>query len=105
MDAGSNDPALSLKPLALIPVSSSPPRFDLVRHAPELIREAAWKSELGVANRSDEPARLVQRQRGDIAAEVQPDPIHHQVLFDVRQVERLDDRVVRADVRAHRPNG
>ena len=41
--------------------------------------------------RADEPARFVERQRGDVVAEVAPQAVLHQILLDIRQVKRRHD--------------
>src|SRR6266849_9807545 len=89
-------------PVALLPIRTAV--LHLALHAAELRVEAHARTKTSSTHRSNECAGRVERQRGDVAAEVGPDSILIQILLDVRQVEGRHDRAPRFDVLADRPN-
>src|ERR1043165_9599445 len=70
----------------------------------ELGVQSPARSAAPAADRTNERARSLERQRRDVAAEVAPDPILIQILLDVRQVKRRHGRALRPDVIADRAN-
>src|SRR2546427_7322656 len=75
------------------------------RHAPEIRIQSGAESEPAAPNRTDECARFVERQRGDITAKIVPDAVLLQVLLDVRKIERDNLAVVFPDVFPDRTYG
>src|SRR5512138_1410486 len=79
--------------------------LDVSLHVAELGVQSRARAAATAANRPDERARHLERQRRDVAAEVAPDLILIEVLLDVRQIERGDRRALHAHVVAYRSNG
>src|SRR5215831_14148964 len=78
--------------------------LDVGLHVPELGIQSRARTTAAAANRPDERARRLERQRRDVAAEVAPDPILIEVLLDVGQVKRRHRRAFRAHVVADGTN-
>src|SRR5437764_11403852 len=86
-------------------LSTGPAILDVCLHAPELRVQPAAGTGAAAAHRTDERAPRLERQRGDVAAEVAPDSILIEILLDVGQVERGHRRAFHADVVADGANG
>src|SRR5215470_10937095 len=86
-------------------LSTSSAVLDVRAHVAQFGVESHARSiSTGAPHRSNERARRLERQRGDVAAEIAPNAILVEVLLDIREIERRHRPALRANPVAYGTN-
>src|ERR1019366_1069551 len=92
----------ALEPISRSVSASRAARFHLAGHASQFRAEPETWAVASAADGADERARLVERQRRDVRAEIAPQALLVQILLDVGEIERRDGGAFVFQVLPHR---